>query len=273
MTLAAGATTASLLGFKVRLTSAEELCARVADWAARGQSRYVCFSPADHFVRAQDLAEFRTALEQADWIAPDGMAVVWSLRLLGWPDARRVYGPDAMLLALDAAERNRIPVGFYGGTPGTLKLLLTRVRGRFPDLEVAHSWSPPFRALSPEEDDEAVKRINASGARILFVGLGTPKQELWMAAHRGRVRAVMLGVGAAFDYLAGAKRQAPRWLMPLGLEWLFRLTMEPRRLWRRYLLNNPRFVRLVTQELLRRRCHCDSKGSSADVRPQSTESA
>ncbi len=264
---AGGVTTASLLGLKVRVTSAEALCARVVDWAARGQSRYVCFSPADHFVRAQDAPGFRGALEQADWIAPDGMAVVWSLRLLGWPDARRVYGPDAMLVLLDAAARTGIPVGFYGGAPETLRALLARVRTRFPRVQIAYAWAPPFRALAPHESEEALGRINASGARILFVGLGTPKQELWMAAHRGRVRAVMLGVGAAFDYLAGAKRQAPRWLMPLGLEWLFRLTMEPRRLWRRYLLNNPRFVRLVTEELLRRRSNSGSNGSSAE-RPQ-----
>jgi N-acetylglucosaminyldiphosphoundecaprenol N-acetyl-beta-D-mannosaminyltransferase len=255
------------------VTSAEELCSRVVAWAVRGQSRCVCFSPADHFVRAQDAPGFRAALEQADWIAPDGMAVVWSLRLLGRPDARRVYGPDAMLVLLDAAARSGIPVGFYGATPETLRALLARVRTRFPRVRIAYAWAPPFRALTPQENEEAIGRINASGARILFVGLGTPKQELWMAAHRGRVRAVMLGVGAAFDYLAGAKRQAPRWLMPLGLEWLFRLTMEPRRLWRRYLLNNPRFVRLVTQELLRRRFNSGPNGSAAEGRPQGGESA
>lgn len=253
MTGMAGNPAGLLLGLRVRVASAEELCARIVDWAARGQSRYVCFSPADHFVRARDLPEFRAALEQADWVAPDGMAVVWSLRLLGCGDARRVYGPDTMLVLLEAAAHSGIPVGFYGGTPETLRALLARVRTRYPRVEIAYAWAPPFRALTPHENEEAIGRINASGARILFVGLGTPKQELWMAAHRGRVRAAMLGVGAAFDYLAGAKRQAPRWLMPLGLEWLFRLTMEPRRLWRRYLLNNPRFVRLVMSEFVRRR--------------------
>lgn len=257
----------ALLGLAVRLAPAEQLCACVVEWAAAGQSRYVCFSPADHFVRAQDAPAFRAALARADWVAPDGMGVVWSLRLLGGRDTGRVYGPDTVLLALAAAERTGIPAGFYGGTPESLDRLLARVRTRFPGIEIAYAWAPPFRSLTPEEDESVVGSINASGARILFVGLGTPKQELWMAAHRGHIRAVMLGVGAAFDYLAGVKRQAPRWLMPLGLEWLFRLCAEPRRLWRRYLVNNPRFVRLVISEFVQRRLRTEPDRTLA-VRPQ-----
>ena len=154
-------------------------------------------------------------------------------------------------MVLQAAERHGVPVGFYGGSPETLEKLLAVVKVRFPGLRVVYSFSPPFRPLAAEEDQRVTEEINQSGARILFVGLNTPKQDWWMAEHRGRVQAVMLGVGAAFDFIAGTKPQAPRWMMRIGLEWLFRLATEPRRLWRRYLRHNPRFVVLFAMQLLR----------------------
>ena len=141
-------------------------------------------------------------------------------------------------------------MGFYGGTQETLDRLLDVVGKRFRRLRVPYAYSPPFRPLTPEEDAQVVEAINESGARILFVGIGCPKQERWMAAHRDRVRAVMLGVGAAFDFLAGAKPHAPRWMQTAGLEWLFRLLTEPRRLWKRYLKHNPRFLVLFARQLL-----------------------
>jgi N-acetylglucosaminyldiphosphoundecaprenol N-acetyl-beta-D-mannosaminyltransferase len=174
---------------------------------------------------------------------------VWGLRLLGIRTAARVYGPDLTPHLLEAAAREGIPVGFYGATDAVLEKLLRAVGSRYPSLRVAYAWAPPFRALTREEDRAATTLINDSGARILFVGLSTPKQERWMAAHRGRVEAVMLGVGAAFDFLAGTKRQAPRWMMRAGLEWLFRLASEPRRLARRYLKHNPRFLILFLTQL------------------------
>jgi N-acetylglucosaminyldiphosphoundecaprenol N-acetyl-beta-D-mannosaminyltransferase len=124
---------------------------------------------------------------------------------------------------------------------------------RFAELQIVYAYSPPFRALTPEEDHRIVREINSSGARILFVAIGNPRQELWMAAHRGKVQGVMLGVGAAFDFLAGAKPQAPRWMMRIGTEWIFRLVTEPRRLWKRYLKHNPRFVLLFLMQLLGRK--------------------
>jgi N-acetylglucosaminyldiphosphoundecaprenol N-acetyl-beta-D-mannosaminyltransferase len=148
------------------------------------------------------------------------------------------------------AEARGIPVGFYGGAPAALVCLQVVLRNRFPKLQIPYMWSPPFRPLTPEEDAAAVSAINESGARILFIGLNTPKQDYWMAAHRGRVHAVMLGVGAAFDFLAGTKVQAPRWMMAIGMEWFFRLVTEPRRLWKRYLKHNPRFVALFACQLL-----------------------
>lgn len=210
----------------------------------------MCFAPVNHLVHARDSPGFCSALHEADLVLPDGMGVVWALRLLGCRDAQRVYGPDTMLNVLDLASREGIPVGFYGGAPATLDRLVGVVRSRFPGIEIAYACSPPFRPLTDQEDEQVVEAINASGARILCVGLGTPKQELWMAAHRGRVRAVMLGVGAAFDFIAGTKPQAPRWMMRIGLEWLFRVAVEPRRLWKRYLIGNPRFLFLLLSQLL-----------------------
>jgi N-acetylglucosaminyldiphosphoundecaprenol N-acetyl-beta-D-mannosaminyltransferase len=151
------------------------------------------------------------------------------------------------------AEREGIPVAFYGTGPDVLDRLLRSVRSRFPGLRIAYAWSPPFRQLSQEEDGKVVRDIKDSGARILFVGLSTPKQDRWMAEHKGRLGTVMLGVGAAFDFLAGSKPQAPRWMMAIGLEWLFRLATEPRRLWRRYLTQNPKFMLLFAMQLLRLR--------------------
>jgi N-acetylglucosaminyldiphosphoundecaprenol N-acetyl-beta-D-mannosaminyltransferase len=189
-------------------------------------------------------------MNEADLVTPDGMPLVWGLMLLGRRDATRVYGPDLTPQILAEAERFNIPVGFYGGSSSTLARLLKVISDRFPALEVAYSYSPPFRPLSPEEDEMVVSGINSSGAKILFIGLNTPKQDFWMAAHRNRVASVMVGVGAAFDFLSGSKPQAPRWMMRIGFEWLFRLITEPKRLWRRYLKHNPRFVALFGMQLL-----------------------
>ena len=210
----------------------------------------MCCASVNNVMEAFDSAQFRQMMNAADLVTPDGMPLVWGLRLLGARGATRVYGPDLTLQVLDAAARNGLPVGFYGAGPVTVRRLAANMRTRFPSLHIAYTFSPPFAPLGPEEDDRVVREINASGTRVLFVGLSTPKQERWMAAHRGRVEAVMLGVGAAFDFLAGVKPQAPRWMQSAGLEWLFRLLAEPRRLGGRYLRHNPRFVTLFTLQLL-----------------------
>jgi N-acetylglucosaminyldiphosphoundecaprenol N-acetyl-beta-D-mannosaminyltransferase len=168
------------------------------------------------------------------------MPLVWGLRLLGVPDASRVYGPDLTLWVCEEAARRGIPVGFYGGQDDVLDDLTASLSRRWPGLRVAYRWSPPFQALSAEKARVA-EDLRHSGARMLFVGLRPPKQERWMADHRD-LPMVMLGVGAAFDLLSGRKRQAPRALQRLGLEWLYRLVHEPRRFWRRHLYRNPRFV-------------------------------
>ncbi|MBN9660688.1 MAG: WecB/TagA/CpsF family glycosyltransferase [Acidobacteria bacterium] len=240
----------SILGLRVWSTNYAEVTRQSIAWARLAESRYISTAPVYNVMLAYDDPLYHQALTGADLVVPDGVPVVWALRLLGARHAARVYGPDLTLHLLAAAQQHSISVGFYGGTPQVLDLLLFNLRRRFPQLNIAYAFAPPFRPPTDEEDLETVHRIHSSGARLLFVGIGTPKQDFWMARHCGRLPAVMVGVGAAFDFLAGTKPQAPRWMMRLGLEWLFRLASEPRRLWKRYLKYNPRFVALFALQLL-----------------------
>jgi len=210
----------------------------------------VCLGVVASVMEARESARYRAALEGADLVTPDGMPLVWMLRWLGARPATRVYGPDLTLEVLRAARKAGVPVGFYGSREQVLERLVANLRRRFPGLIVSFHEAPPFRPQSREEGDATLREIRDSGTRILFVGLGGAKQDLWMAEHRGQVPAVMLGVGAAFDFLAGTKAQAPRWMQNGGLEWLFRLATEPRRLWRRYLRHNPRFAFLAVKQIL-----------------------
>jgi N-acetylglucosaminyldiphosphoundecaprenol N-acetyl-beta-D-mannosaminyltransferase len=238
-----------ILGMRVDATSYSDATRRVMEWARRAESRYVCCASVNNVMEAYDAAEFRRLMNAADLVTPDGMPLVWGLRRLGAAAATRVYGPELMRRVLAAAAAAGLPVGFYGATEAVLARLRAAVRQWHPELRIAYHFPPPFRPLTAAEDARVTEAIRASGARILFVGLSTPKQERWMAAHRGRVPAVMLGVGAAFDFLAGTKPQAPGWMQRAGLEWLFRLASEPRRLAPRYLKQNPRFALLFSLEL------------------------
>jgi len=234
---------------RVDATNYSDAVDQVLGWATRGESRYVCCANVHSVMESFDSPEFRGCMNAADLVTSDGVPLVWALRRLGVPDATRVYGPDLVPAVLRGADREGLRVGFYGGSPDALKRLSGLVDREYPGL-LGYDFSPPFRPLSSEEDQMVVDRINASGIQILFVGLGCPKQEQWMALHRHRVQAVMLGVGAAFDFLTGAKAQAPHWLQSAGLEWLFRLAVEPKRLWRRYLKHNPRFVMHFAAQLM-----------------------
>jgi N-acetylglucosaminyldiphosphoundecaprenol N-acetyl-beta-D-mannosaminyltransferase len=229
----------------------------VMNLSRQKESSYACFANVHMLMEAWDSMEFRGIVNDADLVTPDGMPLVWLMRMKGARRQERVYGPALMLDVLESAAREGIPVGFLGGEPAVLEALVERMRRDYEALNVAFALSPPFTEARPEEEQELVERINQSGARILFVGLGCPKQELWMARQRGRVDAVMLGVGAAFDFHAGVKPQAPGWMQRSGLEWLFRLSTEPRRLWKRYLFHNPRFVVLALADLLGLLKRCD----------------
>jgi N-acetylglucosaminyldiphosphoundecaprenol N-acetyl-beta-D-mannosaminyltransferase len=240
-----------VLGMRVDGTNYEHAATEILGWASHGESRYVCIATVNNVIEAYDNPAYQRVMEDADLVTPDGMPLVWGLGLLGVRGATRVYGPDLTPILCQRAAAAGIPVGFYGSTPEVLADLTATLARRCPGLRIAYASSPPFKPPTPEEDAAVRERIDRSGVRLLFVGLGTPKQELWMAANSGAVPAAMVGVGAAFDFIAGHKRQAPNLLQRLGLEWLFRLVHEPRRLWRRYLYRNPRFIVLLAAQLLR----------------------
>lgn len=242
-----------ILGMRVDGTSYEAATQQVLEWSAKPEGRYVCVANVHMVMECFDNAGLQQLVNQADMVTPDGMPLVWTLGALGVEDPSRVYGPTLTLHLCGAAAKAGVPVGFYGGKEDVLETLTHNLRAKYPDLNIAYHFSPPFRPLTDEEDAEIVEAIKASGARILFVGLGCPRQERWMAAHASRLPVVSLGVGAAFDFHAGSVKQAPSWLQKAGLEWLFRFAMEPRRLWKRYLKHNPRFIYLVTKQLLQRR--------------------
>lgn len=239
-----------VLGAPIDAISPHAACARVMAWGAARESRYVCLTNVHSVVTARHDPAFARVLAEADLATPDGAPVAWMLRRLGVPGQQRVSGTELMLDCMDHAERTGQGVFLLGSTEATLAALSARLMRQWPRLRIVGTVSPPFRPLSAEEDAALVERINASGAGTVWVSLGCPKQELWMAAHRGRVHGVMLGVGAAFDFLAGTVARAPGWMQRFGLEWLHRLASEPGRLWKRYLVTNTRFVLGAARQLL-----------------------
>ena len=226
---------------------------QIASWAAAGESRTVCCCNVHGVITQRDDPTFAQALQQADMVTPDGAPVAGWLRRSGHPGQPRISGPDLMLRCIDLACTRRLPVFLLGSTESTLQRLRQRLQERWPALVIAGSLAPPFRPLEAGDDDAIVQRVRDSGARLVFVGLGCPKQEIWMARQRGRVPAVLLGVGAAFDFHAGSLRRAPPWMQAAGLEWLHRLLQEPRRLAWRYLSTNTRFMLGAAAHFMARR--------------------
>jgi len=239
----------TILGTNISATSYGEVMRTTAAWvdeirAGARRTRYVTVTSVHGVIEAQDDQQIREIINGADIATPDGMPLVWALRT--WEKKQnRVYGPNLMLALCGQATRLKHRVFLYGASQATLDRLQSNLRRRFRGIEIVGAISPPFRALTPEEDRAMVAEIQASGAEIVFVGLSTPKQERWMAAHVAALPGVvMFGVGAAFDFHAGQVKQAPPWIQRSGLEWFFRLAMEPKRLWKRYLLVTPRFIPL-----------------------------
>lgn len=241
--------TGTVLGAQIDVMSWDVALNRLLGWARSRESRYVAICNVHVVVSATQDEAYRDVINRADMATPDGAPVAWMLRRQGFVGQPRISGPDLMWTLCERATKEGLSVYCYGSTEATLALLEHRLRAAFPHLRLTLE-SPPFRALSVEEDAAAVDRINASGAGIVFIGLGCPKQERWMAEHRGRINAVMIGVGAAFDFHAGVVKRAPRWMQDNGLEWLHRLTSEPRRLWKRYLVTNTLFVLGAARQLL-----------------------
>jgi len=232
----------AVIGVPIDVLSPTAAVERISQWAALGASRVVCICNVHSVVTASQDPSFNAAINGADMATPDGAPVAWMMRRLGAPRQCRVSGPDLMHDYCTAAAQRGEAIYLYGSTPETLTALTHLLPAQFPGLRIAGSWSPPFRAPTPDEDAADVERINCSGAGTVWVSLGCPKQERWMTEHRGRVNAVMIGVGAAFDFHAGKVARAPAWMRRHGLEWLHRLVSEPRRLWRRYLITNTVFL-------------------------------
>lgn len=244
---------AKVLGARIDAVSWDQALADIVRAGAAHASRYVCLCNVHSVVTGSLDPAFLQIVNEADLSTPDGAPVAWALGRLGYPAQERINGPDLMWKYLQQAEALQQTVFFYGSTCDTLARLRARLQQQFPRLKIGGMHSPPFRPLTAQEDLDDIAMIHRSGAHVVLVGLGCPKQEKWMAAHRGKIRAVMIGVGAAFDYHAGTIRRAPPWWQRHGLEWLYRLCAEPRRLFLRYAITNTLFIIGMARQLLSRR--------------------
>ncbi len=241
---------ASVLGSHIDALSWQEAIGNICMWAQNRESRYVVLCNVHSVVTALLEDDHRDSLNGADMVAPDGMPVTWVLRKLGFTSQQRISGPDLMWNYCEKVEKTDQKIFFYGSTNTVLSSLESHFKAAFPELGIAGMYAPPFRELTAAEDAEIVERVNLSGANVVFVGLDCPRQERWMFQHRGKINAVMLGVGAAFDYHAGTIKRSPKWMQNLGFEWLHRLASDPKRLWRRYLITNSIFIFAITAQLL-----------------------
>ncbi|WPX08504.1 WecB/TagA/CpsF family glycosyltransferase [Anaerocellum danielii] len=234
-----------LNNMKLHSISKEELLEEIGNWAKKNESRVICFANVHMNIECVESERVKEAVNSADIVCPDGMPLVWWLKRKGEYNQERLDGPSMMLDICKYAQENNLKIGLYGSEKDVLSALIDNLKKMFNDLKISYSYSPPFRDLTPEEEERIIEEINQSGVQILFVGLGCPKQEIWMSKNKGKINAVMLGVGAAFNMHAGKIKRAPLWMQRMGLEWLYRLMKEPRRLWRRYLYTNFKFIKLL----------------------------
>jgi exopolysaccharide biosynthesis WecB/TagA/CpsF family protein len=233
----------NLFGVQVSATTYDELADVIMRAARAHESAVVSLHAVHAIMESSRDVSLRAKVNRFDAVGPDGHPVRWALNHLhGLRLTERVYGPELMLRLCSRAAADAVPIYLYGSTPQVLELLQQRLASRFPGIQIAGAESPPFRPLTPQEDADVVRRIHASGARVVFIGLGCPKQDHFAADHAGLIHAVQVCVGAAFEFHAGTKPMSPKWLQRHGLEWLYRLVCEPRRLWRRYLHTNSLFL-------------------------------
>jgi N-acetylglucosaminyldiphosphoundecaprenol N-acetyl-beta-D-mannosaminyltransferase len=236
----------NILGVGISAVNLQQAVAEVEAWIARREPHYVNVCNVHTIMECRRNDGLRRIVNHSGMSTPDGMPLVWLSLLEGHRSVSRVYGPDLMLALCARAETTGARHFFYGGREGVAPLLVEKLRARFPTLIVAGHHSPPFRPADADEDPSVIEAINATKPDVVWVGLGTPKQDYFVARHLGRLNApVLIAIGAAFDFHAGLVAQAPAWMQPLGLEWLFRLIQEPRRLAYRYLVYNPLFVASV----------------------------
>jgi N-acetylglucosaminyldiphosphoundecaprenol N-acetyl-beta-D-mannosaminyltransferase len=251
-----------VLGVPLALTDYDQTLEWIDATIAHHGRGYICVAAVHTVMVCQEDPELRAAVLNADFVVPDGQPLVWAMNALGHHLPSRVYGPTLMERACERAARTGVRMYLYGGrNQGALVQLALNLRQRFPGVKIVGGYSPPFRDLSPQEEDAIVVEMNRSKADVVWVGVGAPKQEKWMAAMRDRLDApVLVGVGAAFDFHAGLVPQAPEWMQSAGLEWLFRMAQEPRRLAPRYARYNPRFIRGFARQYARHRLLGDTTG-------------
>ena len=245
--------TISLLGVNVSRVNPVLAVGQICEWVAQKQRTYVCVAPVATLVDAQQDPKYLQAVNGAGMVTPDGMPVVWLARSRGCKDIARTYGPDLLLETCNQGQDLGLRHFFYGATEDTLQKLQQKLLGAYPRIKVVGTYAPAFKPGVWQEDKEVIDRINSSGADIVWVGLGSPKQDFWMQLHRPLLDVpVIVGAGAAFDFCSGAKPQAPRWMQGLGLEWFFRLCCEPGRLWKRYLVGNSLFLFYLLKDSFKR---------------------
>jgi len=233
----------NVLGVGISALNLDLAVAKVAEALEQKRKGYICVTGVHGVSEAQEDSAFRTILNRAFLNTPDGMPMVWMGKLRGFREMGRVYGPDLMLRLFELSQSRGFTHFFYGGGPGVAEELKSKLETKFPGVRIVGTFTPPFRPLTAEEEADLVRIVSAARPDMFWVGLSTPKQEKFMASHWEQLEATLFfGVGAAFDFHAGRVRQAPRWMQRSGLEWLFRLVCEPRRLWKRYFKNNPLFI-------------------------------
>jgi N-acetylglucosaminyldiphosphoundecaprenol N-acetyl-beta-D-mannosaminyltransferase len=244
-------TRVNILGIGANPITMEDALDQIGDWIVQREKNYVCVMPAHSVMDCFEDPELRRIFNRSGMTTPDGMSIVWLLKLNGYRFVERVYGPDLMISAMSISKTKKWRHYFLGGTQEVLDRLQDSIRSEYPGVEIRGTFSPPFRPLTQDEENQIVKKINESQADILWVGMGSPRQEKWMAENKQKMDVpVMIGVGAAFDFLSGAKPQAPQWVQKSGMEWFYRLCKEPGRLWKRY-IRYPKFVILALCQLLK----------------------
>lgn len=241
----------NILGMELSTITPEKAIETISRWALQRNRQYVCVSNVHQCMETFDDPSFRAQVNAAGLILSDSQILAWFQRLLGHSDnAQVIRGVELMDKLCETAHEHGFGISLYGGTDDSLSLLVSNLKMKYPNLRICCAISPPFRPLTIEESADYIDQINSSGTNLLFVGIGCPKQEKWMANNISRLNCTAIGVGAAFDFLAGVTKQSPAWVHPLGLEWLWRLNQEPKRLWRRYAKHNPRFLWHVFWQLL-----------------------
>ena len=251
----------NVFSIPVNIGSYKEFMRTILDHAREKQGGYTCLANVHMLVEAYRNIEYATTIKNANVITPDGVPLTWAIRAFYGIKQERVAGMDLLPDLLAQGEQNQLSVYFYGGDPGTLEKTRCYIENNYPTLRISGLYSPPFRKLSSEENEEAVTRINHSGAQLVFVSLGCPKQEKWMGEMVDRVNAVMIGIGGALSVMIGSQKRAPKWIQFVGMEWFFRLSQEPGRLFKRYAITNSIFIYLFIKSFLHQRVYLRVKST------------